>query len=147
MATTSLNLDRQLRPAGSTAGMLEAFTQAIWTQPRIPAPLLELCRLLIARMHRADAERDTGKLPVDAAKKTAVLTGDWSDPTLFTAGERAVLDFSELYAIEPQTITDEAAAAVVSYFGDAGLVTLVEALGVIDGRIRLALLFNAMEDK
>ncbi|WP_157215490.1 carboxymuconolactone decarboxylase family protein [Flavisphingomonas formosensis] len=144
---TSLTLDERLRPAGKTAAAFEAFTQAVWTQPRIPAPLLELCRLLIARMHQADGERSAGKVPVDAAKKAAVLAGDWSDAALFTAGERAALDLAELYAIEPDTITDDAAAAVISHFGDAGLVTLIEALGVIDGRIRLALLFNAMEDK
>ena len=145
--TTSLTLDERLRPAGSSAAAFEAFTTAVWTQPRIPAPLLELCRLLIARMHRADAERAAGKLPVDADKKAAVLGGDWSDETLFGAGERAVLDLAELYAIEPGSITDEAAAAVVTEYGDGGLVTLIEALGVIDGRIRLALLFNAMEAK
>ena len=144
---TSLNLEERLRPAGSSAAAFEAFTQAVWTQSRIAAPLLELCRLLIARMHQADDERSAGKVPVDAAKKAAVLAGDWSDQDLFGAGERAVLDFAELYAIEPDTITDEAAAAVVAHYGDAGLVTLVEALGVIDGRIRLAMLFNAMEDK
>jgi len=144
---TSLTLEERLRPAGASAAAFEAFTQAVWTQPRIPASLLELCRLLLARMHRADAERNAGKTPVDAAKKAAVLAGDWSDPGLFSAGERAVLDLAELYAIEAQSVTDEAAAAVVAHYGDAGLVTLVEALGVIDGRIRLALLFNAMENK
>ena len=143
--TTSLTLDERLRPGGASAAAFEAFTTAVWTQPRIPAPLLELCRLLIARMHSADAERAAGKVPVDAAKKNAVLSGDWSSTTLFGDGDRAVLDLAELYAIEPASITDEAAAAVVTHYGDGGLVTLIEALGVIDGRIRLALLFNAME--
>jgi thioredoxin-like negative regulator of GroEL len=143
--TTSLTLDERLRPAGASAEAFEAFTNAVWTQPRIPAPLLELCRLLIARMHSADAERAAGKVPVDADKKSAVLAGDWSSATLFSAGDRAVLDLAELYAIEPASITDEAAAAVVAHYGDGGLVTLIEALGVIDGRIRLALLFHAME--
>jgi hypothetical protein len=39
---------------------------------------------------------------------------------------------------------DELADGVKRHFGEAGLVCLIEALGFIEGRIRLALMFTAL---
>ena len=47
-----------------------------------------------------------------------------------------------MYAMDAQSITDEQARAVQHHHGDAGLVALVEALGVFDGMTRLSLLWQ-----
>jgi hypothetical protein len=44
--------------------------------------------------------------------------------------------------MDAQALTDELAEAVKSHFGDAGLVMLVEALGILDGMTRLSLLWQ-----
>ena len=45
---------------------------------------------------------------------------------------------------EQMTDPDELADGVKRHFGEAGLVCLIEALGFIEGRIRLALMFTAL---
>ena len=44
--------------------------------------------------------------------------------------------------MDAQALTDELADAVKAHFGDAGLVLLVEALGILDGMTRLSLLWQ-----
>ena len=61
-----------------------------------------------------------------------------------SASEKALLDFTEYYFMDPQSIPDEVAAAVVGQCGENGLVCLVEALGFIDSRIRLALVYSTL---
>ena len=61
-----------------------------------------------------------------------------------SAAEQAVLEFAEIYAQDPGALTDELADGVKRHFGEAGLVCLIEALGFIEGRIRLALMFTAL---
>ena len=56
-----------------------------------------------------------------------------------------MLAFTEIYAQGPEFITDELATEITGHFGDAGLVCLIEALGFIDARIRLALVFNRLQ--
>jgi alkylhydroperoxidase family enzyme len=67
---------------------------------------------------------------------------NWDTDSRFSDAERACLAFTEVYAMDTQAITDELAAAVKLHVGDAGLVLLVEALGILDGRIRLSLLWQ-----
>jgi hypothetical protein len=52
------------------------------------------------------------------------------------------LAFTEVYAMDTQALTDQHAQAVKRHFGDAGLVLLVEALGILDGMTRLSLLWQ-----
>jgi hypothetical protein len=47
--------------------------------------------------------------------------------------------------MDAQALTDEHAEAVKSHFGDAGMVLLVEALGILDGMTRLSLLWQLTE--
>ncbi|HEY6132172.1 MAG TPA: hypothetical protein VIV27_09140, partial [Halioglobus sp.] len=70
----------------------------------------------------------------------------WNSDHSFSAAERACLAFTEVYAMDAQAVTDELAAAVKAHFGDAGLVLLVEALGVLDGMTRLSLLWQLPVD-
>lgn len=122
------------RSGGELARCHESLWAAVWRQPHLPAPILELCRRRLAQLHGATHE---------LAASPAVPVGTTPDDDL-PAGARAALEFAEVYGQDPQAITDELAAAVKAQFGDAGLVALIEALGVIDGRIRLALMLGAL---
>ncbi|MBK7252273.1 MAG: hypothetical protein IPI06_15805 [Gammaproteobacteria bacterium] len=134
---------------GELARRHEALWQAVWRQKHVPAPVLELCRLRLAQLHGAVHELEAppprdARERLDAAKSRSVITGSWVRESCLSPAERSALEFAEVYGQDPQAITDELAAAVKEHFGDAGLVALIEALGVIDGRIRLAMMLGAL---
>ena len=139
---TSLNLDAQLAVAGPAAVSFAALWQALWRQERLPLELLELCRLHLARLHQDAVEIGAvnPNLPgaIAAPRRAAVLAGTAHADPAFSAAEKAVLEFAEVYALDAQSITDELADGVKAHFGEPGLVLLIEALGCIDGRIRTA---------
>ena len=68
----------------------------------------------------------------------AVLSGNTFRSTEFTPAEKAVLLFTECYALDAQSIADEVAEEAKAHLGEAGLVFLIEALGCLDARIRAA---------
>ena len=145
-AVTSFDLDRQLAVAGPISGQFRDLAQTFWDQPHIPADLIELVRLDLAYMHRAEAEfglRHPKAVGLPEAKAKAVIAGNWHRDPQFSEPEKAVLNFAEYYYVDAEAIPDEAAAAVVAHFGDSGLVCLIEALGFIDARIRLALIYSS----
>jgi hypothetical protein len=140
---TSLDLDRALAPAGSAAAGFARLWQSLWVAPYLAPPLLELCRLTLARLHRDPAEvaaqnPHLGSDTVGAEQREAVLAGQAHRSAAFSADERAVLEFAESYGLDPQGIPDASAEAVRAALGDAGLVFLIEALGCLDGRMRTA---------
>jgi hypothetical protein len=142
-AITSLSLDRQLAAAGAPAATFARLYRGLWAQPYVSAELLELCRLTLARLHRDDAElaalNPHAPLPAASSeRRAAVLGGTVGRSQLFSSGERAILEFSESYGLDPQSLTDAQAAAVRQELGEAGLVFLIEALGCLDARIRSA---------
>lgn len=145
---TSFDVDRNLAVAGPIAGLFRDLAEKFWDQPHIPAQLIELVRLDLAQMHHAEAElklRHPKAAGLSEAKIKAVIDANWHRDPQFSAAEKAVLNFAEYYFVDPESISDEAAAAVVTHFGDNGLVCLVEALGFIDCRIRLALMYSTFE--
>jgi alkylhydroperoxidase family enzyme len=149
MPVTSANLIEKLRAAGDAAAPFEELWQAIWRQPHVPAEILELCRLNLARLHRADAELEL-RMPlgrdIPEEKIASLRRENWMKDPLFTETERAVLNFTEWYHIDPQSIPDDVAGAVITHLGQPGFVALIEALGFIDGRIRVALIYSRMHD-
>jgi hypothetical protein len=139
----SLNLDRTLAVAGSAAASFARLWQALWVQPYVAPPLLEMCRLTLARLHRDELELaaanphlEPGALP--AARRATVIAGKAHAAADFSITEKSVLQFAECYGLDAQSIPDDTADAVKSQLGEAGLVLLIEALGCIDGRIRSA---------
>ncbi len=144
---TSFDIDAQLAPAGKIAGMFADLSAKFWDQPHIPAVEIELCRLALAVMHKApaeQAERHPSAKGLAQAKIDAVLGERWRASDMFSPAERSLLNFTEYYFMDPQSISDEVAAAVVGHYGENGLVCLVEALGFIDSRIRLALVYSTL---
>lgn len=122
------------------ASGFETLYRSLWTQHHIPPTTLELCRLRLAQLHRSavDMRRSDCDIP---ANQRDTLT-HWDSDGNFSAAERACLAFTEVYAMDVQALTDELADAVKSHHGDAGLVLLVEALGILDGMTRLSLLWQ-----
>ncbi len=137
------DVSRGLSSLPEFARAFDALWNAAWSQPHLPASVLELCRLRIAQMHGATAElaiRNPHAVlaGLDDAKVSALLKTRSAAGRHFTDGERAALEFAELHAMDPGAITDEIADEVKSHFGEKGLVALIEALGFIDARIRVA---------
>jgi ATP/maltotriose-dependent transcriptional regulator MalT len=144
---TSFTLDDRLAVAGPIAAQFRDLAAQFWDQPHVPPALLELCRLDLAVLHKAEAEqaqRNPAVPVIDQARIDAVLGENWRKSPIFTAAEKAALDFTEYYFVDPQSIPDVVAGAVVGHFGEGGLVCLVEALGFIDSRIRLALIYSSV---
>jgi len=125
------------------AGPYFSLCRSLWTQPHLPPEILEVCRLRLAQLHRCDVEFARSEIELPAARRTGLAR--WESGDAFSAAERACLAFTEVYAMDAQALTDEHAEAVKQHFGDAGLVLLVEALGILDSMSRLALLWQTGE--
>lgn len=139
--TTSLDLASAVPELAAARDTLRA---SLWRQSHLPGAILELCRLRLAQLHRSAHDCAQVEFQLHEAQRAALDT--WNSSGLFGAAERACLAFTEVYAMDAAALTDEQAAAVKAHFGDAGLVTLIEALGVFDGAIRVNLLWgNAHE--
>jgi hypothetical protein len=144
---TSNTLTQALSAGGELTASYDAVWKMLWQQPYIPATVLELCRLRLAQLHRADAELSVRQIPAssaDEAKIQSLLNGGWLQDKNFSGAELAALEFAEIYGQDANAISDENAAQIKQYYGESGLVCLIEALGFIDGRIRLALVFSGI---
>lgn len=108
---------------------------------QLPPETVELCRLRLAQLHRSDADFAGEEYPLAAGKREQLQ--DWHSASTFSAGERACLELTEVHAMDCSAITDAQADAVKQHFGEAGLVALLQALGVFDGFIRLGLIWQA----
>ncbi|CAB1370088.1 hypothetical protein [Denitratisoma oestradiolicum] len=150
MISNTLNtktLGTALRQGGALTAGYDKIWSTIWQhQTHVPVALLELCRLRLAQFHDAKSELALRYAPgLDAGKIESLLRGDYVKDARFSAAELAALDFTEIYAQDPMAISDEQAASVKQHLGEAGLVCLIESLGFIEGRIRLALMFSALQ--
>ena len=132
--------DSTIRMLPDIAATFDALYRSLWTQPHLPAEVLELCRLRLAQLHQCAVEMQRHDCELSAEKRTNLAC--WNTHSSFSGAERACLAFTEVYAVDAQALTDEHAAEVKAHFGDAGLVLLVEALGILDGMTRLSLLWQ-----
>jgi hypothetical protein len=145
-------LDEMLRSGGALARAYAEFCDAVWRQPHVPAGVLELCRIRLAQLHGASDElarrhpAAAGSPGIDR-KSLSLQSGSWLRDGALSDAELAAIGFTELYAQGAATVTDEAAADVKHHFGEPGLVALIEALGVIAGRIRLGLMLGPFLEK
>ena len=118
----------------------DALRASLWAQSHLPGEVLELCRIRLAQLHRSAADAERVEFELDGEKRAAVSS--WNTAPVLDDAARACLAFTEVYAMDAAAITDAQAAAVKSHFGDAGLVALIEALGIFDGAIRVHLLWG-----
>lgn len=138
--SNAIDRDATIRVLPDIAEAFGGLYQSLWTQSHLPAGILELCRLRLAQLHQCAVEmqRHDSEVPVEKRENLA----RWNMDSRFSDAERGCLAFTEVYAMDAQALTDEQAAAVKTHFGDAGLVLLVEALGIFDGMTRLSLLWQ-----
>ena len=133
-----------LRP--NLAADVAAFTELLWQAPGIDPVTLELCRLRVAQLHGAHAalaeRRPEARLAGLAEERIARLADYGSDPA-FSKAERACLELSELFVMDPSAIDDATFATVRDALGEAGTVALLEALAVFDGFSRAEVMLDA----
>ena len=132
--------DSTIGELAELAAPFSALYAALWTQRHVPADVLELCRLRLAQLHQCAVELQRHEIDIPAEKSEYLA--HWDTDPIFSPAERACIAFTEVYAIDTQALTDQHADAVKIHFGDAGLVLLVEALGILDGMTRLSLLWQ-----
>lgn len=114
--------------------------RSLWRQPHLPLAVLELCRLRLAQLHGSEVE--WRRREVTLASGEAQALDHWESSELFGGNLRACLAFTEVYAMDANALTDKHADEVKRFYGEAGLVLLVEALGILDGMTRLSLLWQ-----
>ena len=132
--------DSTIGELAELAAPFSALYAALWTQRHVPADILELCRLRLAQLHQCGVELQRHEIDIPAEKSEYLA--HWDTESIFSTAECACLAFTEVYAMDTQALTDQHAQAVKRHFGDAGLVLLVEALGILDGMTRLSLLWQ-----
>ncbi len=122
-------------------GHFQSLRASMYQLAQLPPETVELCRLRLAQLHRSDADFALEEFPLAAGKREQLQ--DWHSAPLFSPGERACLELTEVHAMDCSAITDAQADAVKQHHGEAGLVALLQALGVFDGFIRLGLIWQA----
>ncbi|MFK7733471.1 MAG: hypothetical protein AB8B48_17760 [Pseudomonadales bacterium] len=136
------------RPVGSLSDWLAQhselsplyadFRQSFGALSQLPADVLRLCRIRMAQLHSLPTNSGDAAVGQELAKAVSL----WSNNSQFSSSEKACLAFAEVYAIDVHAITDAQADAVKEYFGEPGLVALVQALGVFYAEVRLCKLWG-----
>ena len=104
--------------------------------------LLSLCKLRVAMILGCDEEVASAKQYLKLSKADAIT--QWSTSNIFTDGEKSCLRFTEEFIIDVSSIPDASAVAVREHLGEEGFVTFVNALLVVEQRIRLLLVWNKL---
>ncbi|MCR9106857.1 MAG: hypothetical protein NXI15_16300 [Gammaproteobacteria bacterium] len=150
VASSPAGVVSALVPEDSLTDIRSGFDQlqaAVLEQAHVPAVTLSLCRLRVLQLHGIEVETPPGAASGQAGSTgTAALAdpqgrghcvGNWHREKIFSPAEKACLQFTEIYVMDVQAITDDMAADVKQHYGDAGLVVLIEALGLFDATARL----------
>jgi alkylhydroperoxidase family enzyme len=119
------------------------FLSHCWSRSQIDPIVLDLCSVRVA--HLLGCEVDGLMRHGAALGKVAALSA-WPTSPLFTACERACLDFAEQFVMDPHGINDRQAAEVSAHLGPAGLVGLTEALALFEGFARFRLILGVDAD-
>jgi alkylhydroperoxidase family enzyme len=133
-----------LRP--NLAADVDAFSAQLWRAPGIDPVTIELCRLRVAQLHGARAalaERTPEAAAAGLTEERIALLADYGSAPGFSARERACLELSELFVMDPSAIDDATFVAVRDALGETGTVALLEALAVFDGFSRAQVMLDA----
>lgn len=119
----------------------QKFYASIWEAGLVPRRVLELCRLRVAAIHDCEAEwtQREGDVELGTDELEALRRGDVKP---FDAAEQAALAVTELLPFAHHALTDEDVAKVKAELGDAGCVSLINALVLFDVNCRLKLAFD-----
>lgn len=135
-------LDGERPGLAEVSDELRAADDAAWaaTSPR----LLELCRVRIAILLGCAVEAEARTPGSGVADDVLAAIRSWPTDSRFDRLDRACLGFTEHYVIDVASIDDDTVAAVREHLGDEGLVNFVNALLVVEQRIRLRLVWDRL---
>lgn len=119
----------------------QAFEKTLDRQ--LDSRLRALCKARCLQLHRCSVDR--GSEQTLGAETLAALP-QWYSQGRFNSAEKAVLQLAECFCLDPHSISDEMAAAVVEVLGDAGLVALLEYLALCDGFARFRRILETGEN-
>jgi alkylhydroperoxidase family enzyme len=129
------DFDRTLGLRPELRADLESFERLLWESWSVDPALLELCRLRIAQLLGwAPEVRRRGPAKIAEAKRAALET--WRRSGAFSPLERACLELTEGFVLDPHGVSEANVGAVAAYLDPAGVVLLVEALALFDGFTR-----------
>lgn len=130
---------------GRSPALLAAYREfygTLWDDDVLPARLLELTRLLIAKEHFCDAELAIRHADSGVSDAEVDRLEDWSSMETLSGLERAALTYAQQIPWSHHQITDAQVDAVKAELGDAGFVALNFAATFFDANCRLRLLFE-----
>ena len=120
------------------------FDNSFWQQQHLPPAVLELCRLRVAQLHQHNSELEPVPFEITKAKKDNLT--QWASAGIYDDAEQACIGFTEVYCMDVAAISDSDADAVKAHFGEAGLVALVQALGLFYATTRTAMLNQSLNE-
>lgn len=142
--TRVLERDRSGHLSGlaDVSEQLRAANEAAWaaTSPR----LLELCRVRIAILLGCASEAEARTPGCGVPDDVVAEIRSWPTDPRFDPLDRACLAFTEHYLLDVASIDDDTVAAVRDHLGDDGLSNFVNALLVVEQRIRLRLVWDRL---
>lgn len=107
--------------------------------------LLELCRLRLAALLQCpdeQQERTPAAVAAGLSEDQVGALSQWPSSPLFDAKQRACLAFAEQFVIDVASLDDVTANAVAEHLGHDGLANFVNALLVVEQRLRLRLVWE-----
>lgn len=111
----------------------------LWTDPTVDPVLLELCRIRVAQLHRAEAfgrHRTPAAVAAGLREELVEALPMWAVDDRFDEARRAALTVAELFVVDVHAVTDEQMASVNDALGPSALTTFGTALAVWDGICR-----------
>ena len=127
----------------SVANQLEEIHGLAWEV--MDSALLDLCRLRVAMLLHCDSELEVSNSDLDSEKIASLSV--WSSSSLFSECEKSCLRFTEEFIVDVSQIPDSSAFAVRDHLGEEGFVNFVNALLVIEQRIRLQLVWMKIRNE
>lgn len=132
-ATGSTDLDRVwgLRPE-YFAIFMDDFNASLG---RVDAVLMELARIRLAQLLESEfdqALRSRGAIAAGLTEQKIAALPDYPTSRLFDERERAVLEFTEQFAIQSSAITDEDCERLQQHLAPSEFIYLTKALGTAD---------------
>jgi alkylhydroperoxidase family enzyme len=115
------------------------FAALFWERRLVPPVLLELVQLRVRQLHGLAIERRRRmRETLDSGwdESRVALLERWWKSDRFDAAERACLRLAEQFVLDAKQIGEAEIAPVRQALGDAGVVALVESLGLFDGFAR-----------
>ena len=139
-------LEESLRKRPELGALFVDYYHQLWADRVVDAVLLELCRLRIATLlgdRRQQMIRDRSALDAGLTEEKIAELSRYPTSPLYSARERACLDYTELHVIDVHSITDADAERVKTHLTDEEFVGFSVAIGLLEGVGRLRLTLDA----